>query len=363
MVGKSLGALGALTLLASSLVALPAQAAGVTVTSPSCGQIKAVNGSGVDVVLLTDSTMGDLVGKGKTFVETALPGGEYVWEATSATTDALVAKGSVTVAPCAGTRSRPIEGEQSGDRLADMFTIQAGSGALYYYRTTATGLATGVRMSTGWGTTTYLQQVPEIDGLDSPNTLFTVRSDGTAWLYPSLGSGRLGTARRVATGLTGYTNFTVLQLNSAPAIGSHMLLASKGDTLYGFMLDSSGVDMANPVSLATGWGTTTRTIAMRNYDTDRFADVISIRRDGTQWAHRITFDMASAQFFASSTRIGTSWQTIATVASPGSINGDYLSDLVARRSDGNLYRYINSGGRLNAAVVIGRNWTGMRLIG
>lgn len=105
-------------------------------------------------------------------------------------------------------------------------------------------------------------------------------------------------------------------------------------------------------------------MGQRDVDGDRFADLVAIKPDGTQWLLTINpYASSTDAILDTPVRIGAGWATMTTVASPGSLDGDRWSDLVVRRNDGNLYRYTNAHGRWKPAVRIRTNWKGMRLLG
>ncbi|GAB2484263.1 hypothetical protein GCM10027030_18150 [Luteococcus sediminum] len=362
MIRTTVGVLGAATLMSVAVSAgAPAHAAGsVTVTASGCNTVKITNTTATTQYLSFDG--GDFAGAKRGVTTTlTLPGGEHSWLAANDTADMPTASGQVSVKPCSGTKPRPVDGDQNGDRRADVLGIQDKTGTLYYYRMGAAGLADGVKAGTGWNTMVFMQQVNEIEGAGSPNVLIAVRNDGTVWRYDNRGYGRFANGRQIGSGLAGYTNFTITQTNSMVDWGGHALLASKGDNLHAFLLTNSSLERSTDPAediVMDGWGTTTKTISTRDFDGDGFADIISIRQDGTMWA-----DILSPRDIESAPRrVGHGWGAMQTVTSPGSLDGDRRSDLVARRSDGNLYKYINKGGYWAPAVQIGTNWQGIRLL-
>lgn len=362
MIRTTVGVLGAATLMSVAVSAgAPAHAAGsVTVTASGCNTVKITNTTATTQYLSFDG--GDFAGAKRGVTTTlTLPGGEHSWLAANDTADMPTASGQVSVKPCSGTKPRPVDGDQNGDRRADVLGIQDKTGTLYYYRMGATGLADGVKAGTGWNNMVFMQQVNEIEGAGSPNVLIAVRNDGTVWRYDNRGYGRFANGRQIGSGLSGYDNFSITQTNNLLSFGGHALLARKGDNLYAFDLTATSVvrSTTSAEDLVTdGWGTTTKTIAVRDFDGDHFGDIVSIHSDGTMWA-----DIMNPRSTGPVTRqVGSGWGAMQTVTSPGSLNGDKYSDLVARRSDGNLYKYLNQGGRWGAATKIGQNWNGIRLL-
>ncbi|MEL4505483.1 hypothetical protein AAEX63_09925 [Luteococcus sp. H138] len=330
----------------------------ITVTSPSCNTLQVTNGDSGAWVVSLDSGQSITVRGQATVKVNVGGGGTYIWDAAPANSDAFTATYRTSVKSCTGSPSRPIDGDQNGDGKADVLGIQAGTGNLYYYRMTATTLADGVKAGNGWNNMVFMQQVNEIEGTGTPNYLIAVRNDGTLWRYLNKGYGKFSNGVQIGSGLTGYTNFTVTQTNHVLDFGAHTLVATKGDSLIAFPLYDDGLD--DPYEIGTGFGSVVKMIAMRDFDANNEGDLITIRRDGTMWFHKAM--KTGETLFAAPRRIGTSWGAMQTVSSPGSLNGDLLSDLIARRSDGNLYKYINRGGRWAEGAQIGRRWNGIRLL-
>ena len=89
-----------------------------------------------------------------------------------------------------------------------------------------------------------------------------------------------------------------------------------------------------------------RLIGMQDFDGDKFADLLTVYNDGNLTA-------GSTASTAPERKVGFGWQTTAMLNSPGSFQKDTLSDLIGRRTDGNLYRYTNAGGKWDTAQRIG----------
>ncbi|MEL4357750.1 MULTISPECIES: hypothetical protein [unclassified Luteococcus] len=359
MIRKFAATLGAVALSATFCSALPAQAATpVTVSSPSCNTIRVANSQASTWVVSLDSGDEIRVPAKATLDVRVDAGGDYIWDAAPDQSDAFTATYRVSVAACTGTPARPLDGDQNKDRKADVLGIQASTGDLYYYRMTTGGLAGGIKAGNGWNRMVFMQQVNEIEGAGTPNYLIAVRDDGTVWRYNNLGYGKFSNGTQIGSGLKGYTNFTITQTNNMLAFGGHVLLATKGDTLYGIDLGAGA--MAQPAEITTGWQSTVKLIAMRDFDGNNEGDLISIRSDGTMWFHKVM--KYGPSVFAAPKQVGSGWGRMQTVTSPGAVDADKLSDLISRRSDGNLYKYLNQGSKFGLAIQIGQNWNRIRLL-
>ena len=362
MARKIVLSLAALTLGATSFVAASptGNAAGtVTVTSPSCGTLVYRNATSWPYVIVTDAGSTVRVPANSSVRHTGLTGGPRYWIAGPDYSEFEIGMGRVEVAACPGRPSRPVDGDQNGDGKADVLGIHV-SGDMYYYRMTNTGLADGIKAGRGWSRMVFMQQVNEIAGQGTPNYVFGIHDEGSLWVYPNNGQGKLGEGRPIATNLQGYDNFTITQLNSNIHFGGHVLLARKGDKLYGFDLSATGISAAR--ELSDGWGHTVKTIAVRDFNGDNAGDVIQVQDDGRMLLRRVYDYDGEMTLFRPAVQIGKGWGQMGTVTSPGSINGDRFSDLVARNTNGNLYKYVNGGGRWTEGIQIGRNWNEIRLL-
>ncbi|WP_420176013.1 hypothetical protein [Luteococcus sp. OSA5] len=339
----------------------------VEVTSRACGSVTITNhaieaglwlevqvdfATGTSVPLFTETTrtVGNLSAGTHTVKVSARSQGEYVHSRIA----------SVSVAPCNGTWPRlPVEGDQNGDRRADVLGIQAQTGDLYYYRMTTAGLASGIKAGTGWNNMVFMRQVNGFTGSDAGKYLIAVRKDGTVWRYDNRGAGRFANGTQIGSGLTGYSNFAISSLSFPPAWNSRTLLATKDGQLYGCELTRQ--QLGAPVALGQGWQETVKLVPVKVFQRGGPGELMSITTDGSLWRHTAQQD-DSAPALQTPVKIGRGWTAMQTVASPGSLDGDALDDLVARRSDGNLYKYLNQGGHWGPATKIGQNWQRIRLL-
>lgn len=353
----------AIALALPVLTSLPASAAAPTVTSPKCGTLLFTNTSGAPVEFETDGGHLEAVDTGASATVEQLPAGDYAWQTWTTDGSRIISRGVAKVAACSSIwKKRTVDGDGNGDGKADVMGIQTGSGDLYYYRMTSTGLAPGVKAGTSWQSMVFVQQVTELDGLAGGNYLIAVRSDGAVFQYPNLGKGRVGSAQQIGEGLVGYSNFAILTPNNPMFMGYHQLVATKGDVVYGFDLYKGELDVDNPVELAVGWSNITKAVPMRNFDADGFADLLTVQTDGRMMARGITRDPMSPDYFTAPRQVGSGWSGMGLVVSTGSVDGDRYSDVIARRDDGNLYRYINRGGSWQPGVKIGANWMAIRIL-
>ncbi|HEX7306636.1 GH25 family lysozyme [Lentzea sp.] len=92
---------------------------------------------------------------------------------------------------------------------------------------------------------------------------------------------------------------------------------------------------------------------------DGKADLVARRTDGTLWLYR---NSGSTTPYGSGAQVGVSWQQFLRVLS-GDVNGDHRADLVAVRADGTLWLYLNGGNDTSpygTGTQIGTGWQQFR---
>ncbi|MEL4357751.1 MULTISPECIES: hypothetical protein [unclassified Luteococcus] len=337
---------------------LPANA-GYSASSPACGTLVVNSTTPGDVDIVIDGvprTPTSSTRTNQTFA--GLTAGNHVWRVVNQDLGE-VGSGVTAVRGCPGAPRPSAPGDHTGDGRADVFGIQAGTGDLYFYRSTASGLARGVRVGTGWQRMLTLEQTSNGAG----NRLLAMRDDASLWEYSVQRDGRLGSARQVSPARQQLPrSVTALGPFSAHGLGGPVLLTSNGTAWRWETWRSEGVAVDAAPARAGSWNTSVpasaKPVSVDNLDGDAYADLLAIKADGTLWAEKLLPPGQKSTL----RQLGHGWQAMQLVTSPGSLNGDQLSDLVARRSDGNLYQYLNRGGSWATGVQIGRNWNRIRLL-
>lgn len=367
---KTLGAVAAvaLALSATTTAASPARAASTSVASPACGQVRVTNTSTTSGTRYVEADNGAFfsgLAMGQSQTVTNVPAGSYMWHSTMP--QGTEEYGVVRVAPCSATSPRRLaDGDQNGDGRADVLGITASTGDLYYYQMTAGGLAEGVKAGRGWSSMVFMRQVNDLDdgSYRVGNYLIAVHKDGTVWSYLNRGYGRFADGRKIGSGFAGWSNFTILPANNGLLYGQHLFLASDGTRLYAFLLDATKVDSSMPLELSDQWSPMTRTLGVRDMNGDHRADLLTVDTAGdmTSWQVDMLASGSSNSSIGAPVRVGVRWGSMGIVASPGSLDGDDLNDLIAHNVNGNLYKYINRGGRWTEGIQIGQRWNGIRLL-
>ncbi|MFI0724036.1 FG-GAP repeat domain-containing protein [Streptomyces sp. NPDC021224] len=122
----------------------------------------------------------------------------------------------------------------------------------------------------------------------------------------------------------------------------------------------------SPSWTGSGWGVYNKLVATDDITGDGKPDIIARDYSGKLWLYPGT-GKASGEPFAARISLGSGWGAYDQLASPGDLNADGISDLVARTSDGTLWFYQGTGKATAPYVArtsIGKGWNGYnQLIG
>lgn len=323
--------------LAGSLAASPAEAAGVSVTSPQCNHIRISNQTSSTKVFSFEAGVVKTVGARQSVLYKDAPTGSYAWRQGSSASKLVAGAGRVTVKGCKSTSAkRIVDGDQNKDGRADVLGILT-NGNLMYYRSTATGVAAGVKAGSGFGNHVFVQHLNNVLGDGSGNVLIGVKSDGKVVMRQAYGNGRYG-AEGVVGSVKGYSQFTVTTQDNPLSWGRHMLLAKKGSNLYGFNITRTG-RLTGPYLISTTWAPFVKTIATHDTNGDNMGEILAISSGGVMYRFKVSDAHTAKSKLGASQIISKGWQSSVSVVSPGSLNGDLYGDVVARRSNGDLVRY------------------------
>jgi hypothetical protein len=219
-------------------------------------------------------------------------------------TGAAAMMNSTPPAPVAASRGVFSPGDFTGDGRPDLMGITS-AGALYLYRGNGTGGFTGGRtqIGAGWGGLTKAFAAGDFTGDRHPD-LMGITPAGALYLYRGNGTG----------GFTG----------AKTQIGS-------------------------------GWNILTKVFTAGDFTGDGHPDLMGITSAGALYLYR---GNGTGGFTGARTQIGSGWNTMARVFSPGDFTGDRKADLLGVTSGGALYLYRGNGtgGFLAARTQIGSGW-------
>lgn len=311
-----------------------------------------------------------------------------------------------------GFRAITVAGDLSGDGLADLLAIRSSDNTLWRYDGRADGtVASGTRVSYGWGGVESLLGAGDLDGDGSRLDLLARQSDGTMRTYYSAGTRILARHSFWGRGWSSLDNLNVIDWNGDGTPDILGRLKSDG-SLRAY--DGTGArDFDRParqVSFAAGTPTMTLVRNIGDVDGDRRSDAVGRDANGTLWGLRAVsggyaapvrimdnaggYDLiegagdwtrdgvpdllvrsnGSARVFALgrdfsvtwSVGLGSGWGGMRSIAGPGSVNTDYNADIVAlRASDGALvlYRGGGAGSELDSTVIMTGQTDLVRILG
>ena len=192
----------------------------------------------------------------------------------------------------------------------------------------------------------------------------------TFWQYSSTGpfpgdsdvfNGSEATLRQLA--LTGLPmQQPVLGARDLDGDGRPDLLARRPDGTLWFYAgaggSASGVAFVPGVQIGQGWGIFDQIIGAGDVTGDGKDDVLARKPDGSLWLYAGTGKNASTGAgLAAGVRIGVGWDVFTDVTAAGDLDGDGREDLLGRKPDGTLVRYLGAGSAsYRPGVSIGTGW-------
>ena len=113
--------------------------------------------------------------------------------------------------------------------------------------------------------------------------------------------------------------------------------------------------------IGSGWQIYQEILSPGDFTGDGHVDVLGRRADGTLWMY--AGNGRGGWAAGGKPRVGTGWQGVDQVMSPGDFTGDGRGDVLARKPDGTLWLYAGTGlGTLRGGVLIGTGWQGFAQI-
>ena len=111
--------------------------------------------------------------------------------------------------------------------------------------------------------------------------------------------------------------------------------------------------------VGSGWNSMTSIVSPGDFSGDGRADIVARDSAGALWLYKGN----GAGGFGTKTQIGNGWNTLNAIFGPGDFNNDGRIDLAARNAAGNLFLYFGNGrGGFLGNALIGNGWGGMNAI-
>lgn len=284
-------------------------------------------GDGSDRTLVHDMTgdgRADLVLRNGSSIDVAAPSARG-WESQQQVGSGWT--GSQTIAP----------GDFTGDGVPDLMLRSGGS--LFLYPGTAAG-AWGTRQEVAIASLAGMDLVVgghDWTGDGATDLLARRGADGTLWLYA--GDGRGGVAAPTQVGF-GWGPMSLIQLIGNFSDGRPALVArDSSGVLYSYPGDGRGAFGAR-VAIGPGWSGINLVAGVGDMDDDGRNDLVGRSANGDLWLYAGT----GTGTFANASRIGTGWGSFTTILSAG--RGGSGQDLYAVNPAGALLRYVYRSGGL-----------------
>lgn len=227
------------------------------------------------------------------------------------------------------------------DNLGDVVAVDK-DGLLWWIPTDASTKRGGtpVKIGQGWSTTTWLNQMPDMNG-DGLTELVARRSDGTLWLYRSVPSGGFMAGLKIGQGW-GSMRLMVVMKDLGGDGGPELLAITSDQRLVRYSFTNNATVLKGPTTLAKNWRDVRLMATVDDFVGDSTPDLLTVDSVGRLWVYRLN----SAGSPLQKIQAGGGWQGMNQMWTPGDINGGGRRDLMGRNgSTGAIQGYLNMGGQ------------------
>lgn len=230
----------------------------------------------------------------------------------------------------------------------DLFGLD-GSGTLNYYWGQGDGYLSKVNPGKpgGWDGVHYLSAPSSLNTSERWASILEMGSNGD--LYTN--------ANYVGGGWNIYN--TIIGVGDLTGEGNGDLIARQGSNghLYLYPGNGQATGVYSRIDVGAGWNAYDKLFGAGDINGDGLSDLLARTPDGTLYLYAGTGNAKAP--FKGRVKIGTGWNMYSAnkLAVPGDLTGDGRSDVVAVDGSGNLWRYDADGsGGLKSRVKIGFGW-------
>ncbi|WP_328886405.1 FG-GAP repeat domain-containing protein [Streptomyces sp. NBC_00316] len=242
---------------------------------------------------------------------------------------------------------------------AEVRALEAVSGSnLYFYEPNGSGGYNARELLTSdWGDVKNAQQADN-DGDGVADDLWVWTTDG----YLGYASSEADAGITVGGGWNIY-NKVLSPGNLGGAAAPDMIARDSAGTLWIYLGYGNG-KLTGRTKVGSGWNIYNQIAGVGDLSGDGKTDIVARDTAGVLWLYKGTGDYKAP--FSGRTKVGSGWGVYNTLVGVGDLDGDGLSDLIARDSSGALYRYSGTGNAAapyKARVKIGAGgWNTYRLM-
>ena len=243
----------------------------------------------------------------------------------------------------------------NGDWNNDVLARWTSTAVLKLYRGTGAGsLSIGAQIGTGWGGMSALETPGDLSGDGAQDVLARQASTGDLWMYKGDGAGGWRLPRvRVGTGWNGMN--AIIGVGDLTGDGRPDLVARSASTGVLYLYPGTGTGRWLPRStIGTGWNRYSTIVGPGDFNGDGRADVLARERaTGILWL----LPGSGTGTLGPRVQVGTGWNGMTAILSPGDLNGDRTSDLLARDGSGQLWLYPRTAaGGWRPRVLVSTGW-------
>ncbi|WP_269937192.1 FG-GAP-like repeat-containing protein [Arthrobacter sp. HY1533] len=259
--------------------------------------------------------------------------------------------------PMPGSSLSASTSDFNGDWNTDVLARVAASGQLRQYPGTGRGtFGAAATIGNGWNGFDALETVGDFSGDGHADVIARVPATGLLWLYRGAGNG--GWLAPVVIG-NGWNGFDALvgpgDFNGDQNVD---LLARERLTGRLWLYPGNGSGGWLPrVLVGNGWGIFNTLVGPGDFNGDGTADVLA--RDSATGALWL-YPGSGTGGWKPQILVGSGWNSLPAMMSPGDFNGDRTADVLAYDSAGKLWLYPRTGNATwGSRIQVGYGWAGL----